>query len=203
MWLSACLGFAATAFAQDAEFTAQLIKSRLMDLRISGVAARDETVKAYESAQSFLRQAVSHDRDAASYVDALTAAPRRESEIQLRMDAFEVAESPPISFSGLSLQEQGEQIRLTRAELLEAKKARDRIDRRLSNRETNAKLNRSRLGNIVTRLGELADLDVRIDRQAPPSLDEGLQWSALAEQIALNAVFPSGRVGNGCTHQHD
>ena len=55
LWLTACLSLVATAVAQDSELTAQLIESRLTDLRISGVSATDETVKAYESAQSWLR----------------------------------------------------------------------------------------------------------------------------------------------------
>jgi potassium efflux system protein len=187
LWLTACLSLVSTAFAQDPELTAQLIESRLTDLRLSGVAATDEKVKAYEAAQSWLRQAASNDRDAASYVDAITTAPQREAEIQLRLDALGLAESPPASFSEFSLQELGERIRLTRAKLLEAEKTRDRIDQRLANREANANLTHSRLETIAARISELTSLDVLIDRQAPPSLEEGLLWSAVAEQIALKA----------------
>jgi potassium efflux system protein len=187
LWLTACLIVVSTAFAQEPELSEQLIASRLTELRSSGIDATDEKVKAYEAAQSWLRRAASHDRDAFNYVDAITTAPQREAQIRQRIEKSELRESPTISFSGLSLQELGEQIRLTRAELLEAEKARDRIDQRLANREANASLSHSRLENIIDRLSELTDLNVLVAPQATPSLDEGLLWSAVAEQIALSA----------------
>jgi hypothetical protein len=185
--LTACFIVISMAFAQGSELSAQLIESRLTDLRLSGIDANGEKVKAYETAQSWLRRAASHDRDTLSYVDAIATAPQHEAEIRLRMEKSELAESPIISFSGISLQELGDQIRLTGAELLEAEKERDRINQRLAKREANASMIHSRLDEITSRLSEFAGLNVQVDAQAPASLDEGLRWSAIAEQIALNA----------------
>lgn len=187
LWFIGGLSFMAIAFAQESKLTIQLIESRLADLSTRGMAVTDETVKTYESALSWMREAASHERDAVMYVNALTAEPRREAEIQSRMDRFEIVDSTVVDFSGLSLQELGGKIRQVQAERLEAENARDRIDQRLANRETNANLSRSRLDDIVARLSELQGLDVMIDRQALPSLDEALQWVMVAEQNALSA----------------
>jgi potassium efflux system protein len=187
LWLTASLGLAQAVFAQNLQLTARLIESRMTDLRVSGVEPTDETFRAYESAQSWLRQAASSDRDADNFVDALTTQPQREAEIQLRMDAYQSVRTLDDGTTESSLEELREQIRLTRSELFEAENERDRIDQRLANRETTSNSIHSRQEEIVARLGELAGLDVLIDPQSPPSLDEGRKWSAVAEQTALNA----------------
>ena len=170
---------------EEQELTQALIEQRIAHLREAGTADSDETLKAYEAAQTWLNRAANHARDAATYVADLTEAPQREARAQARLDAME-SEDASIDESEILPQEDLEaELSLTQSQLRDANENRDILDRRLAARETNAEMARKRLEEIATRLGEMPDQPASIDPSASPSLRGANQWLERAEQRAL------------------
>ena len=103
--LVAELNLTSAVLAESADLTPDLIDARLSILRASGMRDTDETLRAYETAQDWLNQAASHSRDADNYADALTSAPKREAEVQARIDALDATEAVSAEMAILSRRE--------------------------------------------------------------------------------------------------
>ncbi len=173
--------------AQTTDLTLSLIDARLESLRISGTARTDEKIQAYEAVRNRLIDAESFNRDTARYVDLLSSAPRRQAEIQARIDDFDDNETTPEEVAGLSREELESRITLVRRELQDSENALDTYERRLAARETQTDLLRTRLREISQRLGEIDKTELSVDPHAIPSVTEALQWGAAAEYRALVA----------------
>ncbi len=181
------IGITPALFAQTADLTLGLVDARLEILRDSGAASTDEMIQAYEVARNRLNDAASFNRDAARYVDALSSAPRRQTEIQARIDEFDGNEITSEEVAGLSGEELESRLTLTRSERHDLENLLDSYERRLASRETQSDLLRTRRNEISQRLGEIDEAELSIDRDAIPTMTEALQWGAAAEYMALVA----------------
>ena len=181
------IGITPALFAQTTDLTLGLVDARLEILRDSGAASTDEMIQAYEVARNRLNDAASFNRDAARYVDALSSAPRRQTEIQARIDEFDGNEITSEEVAGLSGEELESRLTLTRSERHDLENLLDSYERRLASRETQSELLRTRRNEISQRLGEIDEAELSIDRDAIPTMTEGLQWGAAAEYMALVA----------------
>ena len=176
-----------TAGAVD--LTIELTDARQSTLRAGGALDSNETLKAYESARTWLRKAASYNQVAANYVDALIDAPRQETEFQQQIDALEAADDSSAEIGTPSQLELKAQLTAIGTELRDAVNELDSVKQRLSARETTTQLIRLRLEEIAQRLDVMSTLavPVTIDPHAPPAIAEALQWITVAEQIALIA----------------
>jgi potassium efflux system protein len=169
------------------ELSAALVDQRIATLHEAGAADTDEALRAYEAAKSWLARATSHASDAARYVGELTEAPRREAEIQARIDVMDSEQGVVAKIENLSRQELEVELTLTQAALREANEALVVLDRRLAARESNTEMLRKRLAEIATRREAMRDQLASIDPGATPSIAEARQWLERAELMALRA----------------
>jgi potassium efflux system protein len=167
------------------ELTQALIEQRIATLRAANTADDDETLKTYQTAQSWLTRAANHASDAAQYVAQLTDAPQREASIQARLDAIESEDTKADMAETLSGEKLSTELILVQSQLRDDNEKLDVLERRLTARETNAGVARDRAAEIATRLGKMSDQAANVDPAAAPSLKEAKQWLELAELTAL------------------
>ncbi len=167
------------------ELTPTLIEQRITALRDVGASDSDETIRRYESAQSWLNRAANYARDTARYHAELTEAPQREAQAQARIDAMESEVVSADESGSLSQEEFDVELSLAQSQLRDANEKRNVLDRRLGARESNADSARNRLKEIAIRLGKMQDQTSSINPNAAPSLTEANQWTERAEQTAL------------------
>ena len=170
------------------ELNIELIDSRIQQLRESGSAEEDETLRAYQTVRKWFDAAVSHELDTKNYLDALKNAPELEAEILAQIDIASKAE-PQVGYDleKLSFNELEAQLTLLSLQLSNATNVYDANKRRLSAREANAKMITGRLDEIALRLNQLPDNPINVETKAPPSLTEASGWMQKSERIALNA----------------
>jgi chromosome segregation ATPase len=161
------------AAAQSAAgLTAEIIEQRIAVLRSSDTPSDNPALTTYEQARDLLNEADSYTREVATYVESLTSAPRREAEIQRRLDELDGAYDPASEVEGLTVAELTTRLTLTRAVQRELQNQRETLDRRLAAGETNATTSPARLAEIEQRLGALPEGDLVLDAAAAPSLVE-------------------------------
>jgi potassium efflux system protein len=171
---------------QDApQLSEALVEQRINALRKAGAADSDETLKAYMAVKPWLNRAESLVSDAARYAGEMTDAPRREAEIQARLDAMDSQQDVVEQLENLPGQQLEAELALTQTSLRDASEALDVLDRRLAARESNAEMLRNRLGEISTRLDAMPDQLANIDPAGTPSITEAGQWLERAELMAL------------------
>jgi potassium-dependent mechanosensitive channel len=188
--LSAALGClpVLNAWAQeDAALSTELVEKRLAALRDGGSADDSDVVKTYEEVRGLLAEAASQDREAAKYVEAMTTSPKREAEIQARIDALDDTQDPDLGLDRLGRADIEARLVVVRAELAEANVALDVLKRRLAARETNADNSRTRLVEIGPLLEAIPDVDLKIDQSASPSQSEAERWFLAAQELGLIA----------------
>ncbi len=136
-----------------------------------------------------MSRAASHNRGAVNFKGALVSAPRQEAEFQAQLSVLENAKDTSTELKSLSLLELKTQLTVTSTALRDAINELDDIKQRLASRETTAHFIRLRLEEIDQRLDKISTpgLAVTVDQQAPPSLTEAIQWTLLAEEMALIA----------------
>jgi len=181
------IGDPRSAIAEPVELTSDVVEARIGALRADGAADDDKTLRAYDSALTWLEAAASFDTDAKTYLDSLASAPKREEEIQARIDRGEATKAESIDIENLKPAELGRRLATTRTELRGATESLETIEKKLAARETNADLIRTRLTQISERSRELADVEPLIEPNASPSLAEAELWTKGAELIALAA----------------
>jgi potassium efflux system protein len=182
------LFLASAAQAQPAtELGIPLVEQRLGVLRESGSADDSEVVRAYKKVKTLLIEVESKNREAANYVGAMTTAPKRQAEIQARIDAIEVYAEADEDLGELTRSELKARLVVARGELGEEKNTLDTFSRQLAARETNKVALRSRLEEITSRDESLPDDTLIIQPARRPSLAEAQRWTVIAEHRALRA----------------
>ena len=177
----------AGAAQSEPSLTETLVSQRIEALRASGEMPDEPTLAAYEAVKLWLEQAASHERDAETYVQALTTAPQREAEAQQRLDRLEADQDDvgvPLVPSGTEPQAE---LAAARLALTEESNRLSALERQLAARESNAELIRARLGELRDRLASLTEVSIVVRPEALASLAEANEWLAAAEQSALAA----------------
>ncbi len=182
------LGISPTLLGQQSGgLNVELIDQRIAALKDAGAAEDDQTLQAYSQAKVFLNQAEAFSGEEAGYVDALTSAPRQQAEIQADIDRLDKAYDPASEVADFTPQEVTTRLALVRAEQSDLNAQIDRLDVRLSARETTATDIRARLLEISQRASTLPGAALTVNRTAAPSLAEANQWRDRAEALSLGA----------------
>jgi potassium efflux system protein len=181
------IGSPQTVLAESIELTAALVEARMKALRTSGASDDNKTLKIYDTALTWLESAASFGTDTKTYLDSLTSSPKREAEIQARIDQGETTESELADASRLTHDELAKQLATSRAELHDATGSLAAIENKLAARETYADQIRTRVAQIAERGSKLIDAGTLVEQNATPSEAEASQWIKIAEQIALTA----------------
>jgi potassium efflux system protein len=171
---------------QSSDLTMALIDERLATLASTG-PTDTQTRETYEAAKELLIQAESHAREAAVFVEALSGAPLREAEIQLRLDEIDETYDPAEVIDGFTPEELAERLALTRSEQQEFTGRIETLDRRLAARETNTVALRTRLQEIDQSVNALPETLFTGIPDALPSLVEAREWRNLAARQSFDA----------------
>ncbi len=167
--------------------TVELVDQRIASLQAGGAVESNEALATYKQVKTLLNQADSHTRDAAAYVEALASSPRREAEIQQRLDELDETYEPGREVAGFTAEELTARLALARAEQRDARGQFESLDRRLAARETNASGTRARLAEIRQQAATLPDEVLTVSPSALPCLLEANQWLNAAAGVALSA----------------
>jgi potassium-dependent mechanosensitive channel len=170
---------------EDPELTSALIDKRIAVLRAEGVADSDEPLKTYRAIDLWLASTQLHKNDAARYIEELTEAPRREAEIQARLDSLSLVQDGNEDISALSVQDLEAELLLTQSATRDARVVRDILARQLAARESKRDAIRDRLDEIAVRLDAMTTYGGAIDPAAAPSFAEASQWLVRAEHASL------------------
>ncbi|MCB1687429.1 MAG: mechanosensitive ion channel [Halioglobus sp.] len=173
-------------YAQDGpDLTSDLVDQRIALLRAEGVADSEEPLKTYRAIVLWLASTQLHRNDAARYIEELTEAPRREAEIQARLDSMSSAHDSNEDISAMSVQELEAELLLTQSATRDARVVRDILARQLAARESKRDAIRDRLDEIALRLDAMTTYGGTVDPNAAPSFAEASQWLVRAEQASL------------------
>lgn len=186
-WLLLIGVLAAAISNAQSGLTTALVEQRLTALRDAGSAEDSEIVALYSAAREQLIRQETFERDAANYIDAMTAAPTEEAEIQARIDVLAEDPAPPLDLAGLDREQLEARLVIARNELDEATLHLEDLNQQLAARESNVSEVRQRLAEIQLALNGLSMVQLSIDPAAPPSLAEGQEWLDAATFQALGA----------------
>ena len=183
-------GHGAALAQSDDQLSQKLVAARIQTISDSGNEEDiDTTLKVYDQALNWLKEADAFALSTERYTEALTTAPRDEALIRARMDAIDpdASDIDPEKLSNLSWPELQKQSSAKRLELREAINTKGKQDLGLNTQNTGADNINARLAEITQRDQELPDSIVVVDPQASPSQFEASQWALAAERQVLLA----------------